>query len=118
MEPYGDILQAMAYCPFKAWQISKQAGCDLELLSTGETPIKSSKKAEKLLTEAKKILDNPDPPPFYKNKHCPECQFKESCYKKLKEKDCISLLGSISPKIVAKYHSKGIFSITQLSHLF
>jgi predicted RecB family nuclease len=80
--------------------------------------IKPSKRVEKLLVETKKIISNTEPPVFYKNKHCPECQFKESCYKKLKEKDCISLLGSISPKIIAKYHSKGIFSITQLSHLF
>ena len=80
--------------------------------------IKPTKKAEKLLTETKHTINNEVPPPFYKNKHCPECLFKESCYKKLKEKDCISLLGSISPKIIAKYHKRGIFSITQLSHLF
>src|SRR5207237_4781061 len=41
-----------------------------------------------------------------------------SCYKKLKEKDCISLLAGMTPKVVAKYHKKGITTITQLSHLF
>jgi predicted RecB family nuclease len=160
METNLNILQAMLYCPYKAWQISKQSEQKSEQPITISTEkitvndklalatyckaqeectkrtidrieivlgkesqpvsirIKPSKKAEKLLADTKKIINNEDPPPFYKNKHCPECQFKESCYKKLKEKDCISLLGSISPKIIAKYHSKGIFSITQLSHLF
>lgn len=114
MEITPAIQQAMAHCGYKAWQISKQPEQE-----TGLTvQLKSSKKAEKLLAGAERMLNNEDPPAFYKNKHCPECQFKESCYKKLKEKDCISLLGSISPKIVEKYHSKGIFSITQLSHLF
>lgn len=135
------LLQAMLYCSYKAWQISKEPESELPMNfpegkqttnnrlallaysiirqeNSNAVNIKSSKKVEKLLTETKRIISSEEPPAFYKNKHCPECQFKESCYKKLKEKDCISLLGSISPKIIAKYHSKGIFSITQLSHLF
>lgn len=56
--------------------------------------------------------------PFIKNKHCPECQFWKTCCQKLKDKDCISLLGSISPKIIERYHKKGIFTVLQLSHLF
>src|ERR1700744_439355 len=76
------------------------------------------KKAKKLLAEIESISRASEPPIFYKNSHCPQCQFKEACFKKLKERDCISLLGGMSPKILAKYHKKGIFSIMQLSHLF
>jgi len=77
-----------------------------------------SKKAQKLLAAFQKIIGTEEPPPFYRNPHCPECQFKNSCYKKLKERDCISLLPGMSEKVLAKYHSKGMFTITQLSHIF
>ena len=77
-----------------------------------------SVKAVKLLENAHAITNQKEPPVFYKNKHCTGCPYWESCYPKLKEKDCISLLESISPNVVNKYNSKGIFTITQLSHLF
>jgi predicted RecB family nuclease len=77
-----------------------------------------SKQAQKLLTETSQVINNDTPPAFYRNSHCSECQFWSTCYKKLKERDCISLLGGISPKILKKYHSRGFFSITQLSHTF
>lgn len=77
-----------------------------------------SKKAQKLLAVLKEIINREEPPPFYRNPHCPECQFKDSCYKKLKQRDCISLLPGMSAKVLAKYHSKGMFTITQLSHVF
>jgi predicted RecB family nuclease len=77
-----------------------------------------SMKAQKLYVDARDIINKNDPPPFYRNTHCPECQFRDVCYKKLKERDCISLLSSMSPKVIAKFHKKGIYSITQLSHLF
>lgn len=57
-------------------------------------------------------------PAFYKIPHCAACQFKNDCYKKLKEKDCISLLPGVTPKVLAKYHNKGVSTITQLSYLF
>ena len=75
-------------------------------------------KAQKLLESTNIIINQKEPPSFYKNKHCSECPFWNHCYPKLKEKDCISLLGSISPKTITTYHSKGIFTITQLSYLF
>ena len=77
-----------------------------------------SKKAQKLLATLKEIISKEEPPPFYRNPHCPECQFKDSCYKKLKERDCISLLPGMSAKVLAKYHNKGMFTITQLSYIF
>jgi predicted RecB family nuclease len=75
-------------------------------------------KARKFLKEARTIIDNPGSPVFYRNSHCPVCPWRESCMQKLRERDCISLLGGMSPGILAKYHKKGIFSVLQLSHLF
>ena len=75
-------------------------------------------RAKKLLTEVNEVVDKSDPPAFYRNSHCPQCHLKDVCFKKLKERDCISLLGGMSPKSLVKYHKKGIFSILQLSHLF
>jgi len=77
-----------------------------------------SKKAQKLFADAENTINKNEPPAFYRNSHCPECQFKETCYKKLKERDCISLLSGMSPKVILKFHKKGIYSVAQLSHLF
>ena len=75
-------------------------------------------KAIKLLTDTANTLSMEYPPPFYRNQHCPDCIFQDSCMQKLKERDCISLLGGIKQKVLERYHKKGIFSITQLSHTF
>ena len=77
-----------------------------------------NKKAQKLFTEARNVINIDIPPAFYRNAHCPECQFQEDCFKKLKERDCISLLSGISPKVILRFQKKGIYSIAQLSHLF
>ena len=75
-------------------------------------------KAQRLLETARDIVLHQQSPSFYKNPHCSECPFWNHCYPKLKERDCISLLGGMTPKVIDKYHKRGIFSITQLSYLF
>ena len=75
-------------------------------------------KAQKLLADFTKIVSADAPPSFHRNPHCPQCPFQSDCLNKLKERDCISLLGGITSKVLAKYHKKGIFSVHQLSHLF
>jgi Transposase IS66 family/RNase_H superfamily len=147
MQPTLPILRAMLPCPYKAWQLAREAA-PVELtiplhpkttskperlvtlawsLEQGETlpsstdhrsVLKFAKEAEALLAKTKACIGSDTPPPFFQIAHCSECQFKESCYKKLKEKDCISLLPGMTPTVVAKYHKKGITTITQLSHLF
>jgi hypothetical protein len=79
---------------------------------------KPNAKAKKLLADFKNFIAKKDPPPFYKNPHSNECHLKETCLQKLKERDCISLLGGISLHILSTFHKKGIFSILQLSHIF
>ncbi len=141
MQPDRNIFRAMIACPYKAWQLAKsepksQFSWDIlqrtnilhEKLAdaawnywnaglSGQIQ-KSPQKVKTLVEGVTQMLNNDSPPAFYKNTHCSECLFWESCYPKLKEKDCISLLAGMTPKVISKYHSKGIFTVLQLSHLF
>ena len=138
------VLQAMLYCPYKAWRLSEektsimtgnfnnsffnddiaQLAWQMAQLRDLSDPIISSKankhseKAQQLLAATETLLAKDSPPAFYRIPHCPACPFKNDCFNKLKERDCISLLAGMTPKVMAKYHKRGIATITQLSHLF
>jgi len=56
------------------------------------------------------------PPPLVLNKHCAECEFQAHCRQRALEKDDLSLLSGMTAKEMKKQHSKGIFSVTQLSY--
>jgi predicted RecB family nuclease len=58
------------------------------------------------------------PPPLVLNKHCAECEFQVRCRQIALEKDELSLLSGMTQKEIKKQHSKGIFSVTQLSYTF
>jgi predicted RecB family nuclease len=58
------------------------------------------------------------PPPVILNKHCPYCPFKVACTGLAEAADDLSLLDRMTPKSMRRYHSKGIFTVTQLSFLF
>ncbi len=146
MELTLPLLHAMLHCPYKAWQLSRDITVPLRQGSIPQTAklrnerlvtmawsleqgeslpreynhrtSKLTKDAEVLLSKTKECILNEAPPPFHLIPHCSECPFKESCYQKLREKDCISLLAGMTPKVVEKYHKKGITTITQLSYLF
>lgn len=86
---------------------------------------KSKVKVSLLAREVKKSIDKiltliggNVPPEILLNRHCPECDFQTMCRKKAIEKDDLSLLAGMNEKERKKYHSKGIFSITQLSCTF
>jgi predicted RecB family nuclease len=57
-------------------------------------------------------------PPLVLNKHCAECEFQAQCRQMALEKDDLSLLSGMTAKERKKQHSKGIFSVTQLSYTF
>jgi predicted RecB family nuclease len=59
-----------------------------------------------------------DAPPVILNKHCPACPFRDACRRQAEEEDSLSLLDRMTPKLMRKYHDKGIFTVKQLSHLF
>jgi Transposase IS66 family/RNase_H superfamily len=58
------------------------------------------------------------PPPLVLNKHCAACEFQGRCRQMARETDALSLLASMTGKEIKKQHSKGIFSVTQLSYTF
>jgi predicted RecB family nuclease len=63
-------------------------------------------------------ISSPEPPPVILNRHCPYCQFRDECRKRAEEDDDLSLLDRMTPKLIQRYHKKGIFTLTQLSYLF
>jgi hypothetical protein len=64
------------------------------------------------------LLAGPSRPELVLNPHCGECVFQSRCRLKAVEKDGLSLLAGMSEKERQKFHSKGIFMVTQLSHTF
>lgn len=59
-----------------------------------------------------------DPPPVLLNDHCPICPFKKSCLQQAEKDDGLTLLDRMTPKVMRKYHQKGIFTVNQLSFVF
>ncbi len=57
-------------------------------------------------------------PPVVLNKHCPSCPFRDPCLRQAETENNLSLLDRMSPRIMKKYHAKGIFTVNQLSYLF
>ena len=57
-------------------------------------------------------------PPLCLNKHCQLCQFCDHCTKEAEQNDSLSLLERMTPKLMRRYHKKGIFTVTQLSYLY
>jgi predicted RecB family nuclease len=57
-------------------------------------------------------------PPVVLNRHCPGCLFRGACLQKAEAEDNLSLLDRMTPKLLWKYHDKGIFTVRQLSHVY
>lgn len=57
-------------------------------------------------------------PSLILNEHCGICPFHQHCLREAEADDNLSLLGRMTPKLIRKYESKGIFTITQLSYTF
>jgi predicted RecB family nuclease len=72
------------------------------------------KRLERIAT----LLSNPALPDLVLNPHCPECEFQARCRRKAEETDDLSLLSNMSAKERKKFHTKGIFTVTQLSYTF
>lgn len=70
------------------------------------------------LEEITTLLCSPSPPDLLLIRHCSECEFQARCRQKAVEKDDLSLLSGMTVKERKKLHSKGIFTVTQLSYTF
>ena len=57
-------------------------------------------------------------PPAVLNHHCPSCEFRVGCEEKARQADDLSLLDRMTPKLLQRYHKKGIFTVRQLSYVF
>ena len=64
------------------------------------------------------LLAGNSPPDLVLNRHCGQCEFKARCNTQAREKDELSRLSGISEKDRKRLHSKGIFTVTQLSYTF
>jgi predicted RecB family nuclease len=64
------------------------------------------------------LMSSSEPPGPVLNRYCAECQFASRCTSAAKETDDLSLLSKMSAKERQRYHDKGIFTVTQLSHTF
>jgi hypothetical protein len=53
-----------------------------------------------------------DAPPVILNKHCPECPYRVDCYEQAEREDNLSLLDRMTPRLLRKYHQKGVFTLT------
>jgi len=75
---------------------------------------------KRFLDPLREWLDAPpvDPPPLLLNKHCPSCPFRLPCRVQAEKEDNLSLLDRVTPKLIQRYHTKGIFTVTQLSYTF
>jgi predicted RecB family nuclease len=72
----------------------------------------------KRLEKIAALLSSPTPPDLVLNRHCAECEFQTRCRQKSVEADDLSLLAGMSKKERKKLHSKGIFTVAQLSYAF
>ena len=77
-----------------------------------------SEKVRKLRAQAAALISRASPPDLILNKHCVECEFRFRCREKAIEKDDLSLMSRMSAKERKSFHSRGIFTITQLSYTF
>lgn len=75
-------------------------------------------KAKAIIGKMSAKRESPAPPPLILNRHCTECEFKARCRQIAVEKDELSLLSNLSEKERKKQHSKGIFTVTQLSYTY
>ena len=119
--------QHMLLLAFDAILLSEVLGRDVTLgkIVHGDSYVTRKVKIPDLASEVRTgiiavtaLLANNSPPDLVLTRHCGQCEFKLRCRTQAKEKDDISLLSGISQKERLRLHSKGIFTVTQLSYTF
>jgi predicted RecB family nuclease len=112
---------------FDALVLSQTLGLDVVLgkITHGEDFVTRKVKTSALDSEVRGItakiaalISEKKPPDLVLNRHCPECEFRDSCRKKAVETDDLSLLAGISEDERNRHRSKGIFTVAQLSYTF
>ena len=112
---------------FDALLLSEVLGREVNLgkIVHGDSHVTLKVKISALASEVRKrikeitaFLAGNSPPDLVLNRHCGQCEFKTRCSTQAREKDELSLLSGISEKDRKRLHSKGIFTVTQLSYTF
>ena len=91
-------------------------GDNYATLSVNTLPF--AKEVRKLVDDITALLIGNTPPDLVLNRHCGQCEFQSRCRTQASEKDELSLLSGVSERDRKKLHTKGIFTVTQLSHTF
>jgi predicted RecB family nuclease len=76
------------------------------------------KEVSRTIEKISELLSNPSPPDLILNRHCPYCEFRNSCANKAIEKNDLSLLAGLTEQERARWNRRGIFTVHQLSHTF
>jgi predicted RecB family nuclease len=112
---------------FDAHVLSEAIGREVRLgkimhgdsLATMKVKLSSlAREVQKRIKDITTLLADNSPPDLVLNRHCHQCEFQARCRKQATEKDELSLLSGMSAKERKKLHSKGIFTVTQLSYTF
>jgi predicted RecB family nuclease len=77
-----------------------------------------TRRMRRLLKEIQEIRKAQTAPKLMLNDHCPVCEFRKTCHASATTVDDLSLLGGMSEREIKRQNSKGIFTVTQLSHTF
>jgi predicted RecB family nuclease len=119
-----DVSDSLLVC-FGALALSQITGtlADTGTVIYGERPRRKTVKIGGHAIRTRQTIDaiattcnSREPPPLLLNRHCAVCDFQQRCRGLAIESDNLSLLSAMTGKERAKFHSKGIFSITQLSY--
>jgi len=115
------------FLAFDALAFSQMLGREVSLarIIHGDDSVSLKVKTSGLMNEVRNrvekmrtLLSNSSPPDLVLNRSCGECEFQTRCRQKAIEKDDLSLLAKMTEKERKRYHSKGIFTVTQLSYTF
>lgn len=77
-----------------------------------------SRSARRLLDDIRGQASANSPPRLILNDHCQVCEFRRACEQQAVKEDNLSLLRGIGEKAVKDYGRRGVFTITQLAHMF
>jgi predicted RecB family nuclease len=75
-------------------------------------------KVRTILGQIRGFKDKKKQPQLILNDHCQVCEFRNHCEKEALAKDDLSLLRGMKEKDIQAHNSRGIFTVTQLSHTF
>jgi predicted RecB family nuclease len=108
------IGEVRRYRPSSGWIVPMSSG-PVRVSLDSQYPL-----VRKAVENIRRLTAEPNsaPTPLMLNSHCPLCPFRKHCRDEAEKTDNLTLLDRITPKLLKRYNDKGIFTVTQLSHVF